>query len=52
MGNFAAFDAIPGVEVRSVFLDPVNSLVSGDLTEDDWIKSVISVSDQMRENLK
>ncbi len=52
MGNFAAFDAIPGVEVRSVFLDPVNSLVSGDMTEDDWIKSVISASDQMRENLK
>lgn len=52
MGNFAAFDAIPGVEVRTVFLDPVNSLVSGDMTEDDWIKSVISASDQMRENLK
>ncbi len=52
MGNFAAFDAIPGVEVRTVFLDPVNSLVSGDITEDDWIKDVISASDQMREKLK
>lgn len=52
MGNFAAFDAIPGVEVRTVFLDPVNSLVSGDMTEDEWIKNVISASDQMRGKLK
>lgn len=52
MGNFAAFDAIPGIEVRTVFLDPVNSLVSGNMTEDEWIASVISASDQMRENLK
>ena len=29
MGNFASFSAIPGVEVRTVFFDPVNSLVSG-----------------------
>ena len=33
MGNFAAFEAIPGVEVRTVFFDPVNSLVSGDMDE-------------------
>lgn len=52
MGNFAAFDAIPGVEVRTVFLDPVNSLVSGDTTEEEWIANVISASDQMRANLK
>lgn len=52
MGNFAAFDTIPGIEVRTVFLDPVNSLVSGNMTEDEWIASVISASDQMRENLK
>lgn len=52
MGNFAAFDAIPGIEVRTVFFDPVNSLVSGDMTEDEWIELVTSASDQMRENLK
>ena len=52
MGNFAAFEAIPGVEVRQVFFDPVNSLVSGDMTEEDWIAGVISASDQMRANLK
>lgn len=52
MGNFAAFEAIPGVEIRPVFFDPVNSLVSGDMTEEDWIAGVISASDQMRANLK
>ena len=25
MGNFASFEAIPGIEVRTVFFDPVNS---------------------------
>ncbi len=52
MGNFAAFDAIPGVEVRTVFLDPVNSLVSGDMTKETWVKGIIEGSDKMRANLK
>lgn len=52
MGNFAPFEAIPGVEVRTVFFDPVNSLVSGDMTEEEWIEGVIAGSDQMRANLK
>lgn len=52
MGNFAAFEAIPGVEVRTVFFDPVNSLVSGDMDEQAWIDGIISASDQMRANLK
>jgi N-acetylglucosamine transport system substrate-binding protein len=52
MGNFASYDAIPGIETRAVFFDPVNSLVSGDITEDQWISDIISASDQMRANLK
>ena len=52
MGNFASFEAIPGIEVRTVFFDPVNSLVSGDMTEQEWIDGIISASDQMRANLK
>ncbi len=52
MGNFAAFEAIPGIEVHTVFFDPINSLVSGDMTEDEWIDGIISASDQMRANLK
>ena len=42
----------PGIEVRTVFFDPVNSLVSGDMTEQEWIDGIISASDQMRANLK
>lgn len=51
MGNFAAFTAIPGVEIRPVFFDPVNSLVSGDITKEKWIEDVKAASDQMRANL-
>ena len=51
MGNFAAFTAIPGVEVRTAFFDPVNSLVSGSITEQEWIDGVKAASDQMRANL-
>ena len=51
MGNFASFTAIPGVEVRTVFFDPVNSLVSGSMTEQEWIDGIKSASDQMRANI-
>ena len=52
MGNFAAYTAVPGLgTVREVFLDPVNSLVEGTLTEEEWIASVKAASDQMRANL-
>lgn len=52
MGNFAAYEAVPGLgSVREVFLDPVNSLVDGKLTEDEWIENVKAASDQMRANL-
>ena len=42
---------IPGVEVRTVFFDPVNSLVSGSMTEQQWIDGIKSASDQMRANI-
>ena len=51
MGNFAACTAIPVVEVRTAFFDPVNSLVSGSITEQEWIDGVKAASDQMRTNL-
>ena len=52
MGNFAAFNAIPGVELSPVFFEPINSLVSGELTVDQWLENVKTASDQMRANLK
>ena len=52
MGSFAAYNAVAGLgTVREVFLDPVNGLVNGTLTEDQWISSVKAASDEMRANL-
>lgn len=51
MGNFAAFSPIEGLDNRTVWFDPVNSLVSGTITEQDWIDGIKSASDQMRANL-
>ena len=52
MGNFAAFNAIPGIELSPVFFEPVNSLVSGELTVEQWLENIKTASDQMRANLK
>ena len=51
MGNFAAFTPIEGLDNRTVWFDPVNSLVSGTMTKDDWIAGIKDASDQMRANL-
>ncbi len=51
MGNFAAFEAIPGVDTTTVFFDPINSLVAGTLTIEDYQANIISASEQMRANL-
>lgn len=52
LGTFATFKAIPGVEVRTVFFNPIDSLVSGSMTEQQWIDGIKSASDQMRANLQ
>ncbi len=53
MGNFAAYESVAGLgTVREVFLDPVNSLVAGTMTTDQWVASIKTASDQMRANLK
>ena len=52
LGGFATVEAVPGLgSVREVFFDPMNSLVNGSLTEEQWISDVKAASDQMRENL-
>ncbi len=51
MGNFAAFTPIEGLDVRTVWFDPVNSLVAGTMTEQEWIDGIKAASDQMRANL-
>ncbi len=52
MGNFAAYDSgVVGVSNREVWFDPVNSLVSGNMTEQEWIDGIKSANDQMRASL-
>ncbi|WP_325213737.1 carbohydrate ABC transporter substrate-binding protein [Oscillibacter sp.] len=52
MGNFAAYNAVAGLgTVREVFLDPVNGLVNGSISKDQWISDVKAASDQMRANI-
>ena len=52
MGNFAAYNAVAGLgTVREVFLDPVNGLVNGSITVDQWVSDVKAASDQMRANI-
>ena len=53
MGNFAAYESVAGLgTTREVFLDPVNSLVEGNMTQDEWMESIKAASDLMRANLK
>ncbi len=52
MGGFAAYKSVPGLgTTREVFLDPVNSLVSGELTVEQWIANIKTASTQMHANL-
>lgn len=52
MGAFAATDAVEGTDVRSAWFDPINSLVSGDKTRDQWILGIKETSDILRSALK
>ena len=52
MDAFATTDPVEGITIRSTFFDPVNSLVTGDKTEQDWIDQIKADSDKLREALK
>lgn len=52
MDAFAATDAVEGITTRSTFFDPVNSLVTGDKTKEDWVNQIKSDSDALRAALK
>lgn len=49
---FATTESIEGVTIRSTFCDPINSLVTGDKTIDDWKAQIIKDNDTFRANLK
>ena len=52
MDAFATTDPVEGITARSTFFDPINSLVTGDKSEAQWIKQIKSDSDQLRAALK
>ncbi|MDD3402244.1 MAG: carbohydrate ABC transporter substrate-binding protein [Hespellia sp.] len=52
MDAFATTDAVEGVTTRATFFDPVNSLVSGDETKEEWIEQIKKDSDALRNALK
>ena len=53
LGSFAPYNSVAGLgTVAEVFLDPVNKLVSGSLTEEQWVSDIKAASDLMRANLK
>ena len=51
LGGFAAFGEIPGVTVADTFFAPIDSLVAGTITIEDYAELVKENSDLMRENL-
>lgn len=52
MDAFATTDPVEGVTVRTTFFDPINSLVTGDKTKDDWVEQIKKDSDSLRAALK
>ena len=51
MGGFAAFREIPGIDVSGTFFEPINSLVAGTMTIEEYAELVKANSAKMRENL-
>ena len=51
MGGFAAFSEIPGIDVSGTFFEPINSLVGGTMTIEEYAELVKTNSAKMRENL-
>ena len=49
---FAATEPVEGLTTRGAFFDPINSLVTGDKTEEDWVKGFKEASDAFRAALK
>ena len=52
LGGFAAYNSVAGLgTIREVFFDPMNGLINGSVSADQWIDGIKSASDQMRENI-
>ena len=52
MGAFAAYKSVAGLgTVQEVFFDPVNSVVEGTMTTEQWVEGIKAATDVMRENI-
>lgn len=52
LGSFAATDPVEGVNFADTVFGTINSLVSGDKTEEQWIEQIKTDSDLLRQALK
>ncbi len=52
MGSFATTDPVAGVSISDSLFGTVDSLVTGDTTEEEWITKVTEASDALRGALK
>ena len=52
MGGFAAYKPVAGLGTnQEVFFDPINSLVEGTITKEQWLDNLKEATDVMRENI-
>jgi N-acetylglucosamine transport system substrate-binding protein len=52
LGQFAAYEAVAGMgSIRQVFLAPMDQLVNGTITWEEWIARVNHASHQMKDNM-
>ena len=53
MGAFAAYNPVAGLgTTREVFQDPMNKLVGGEITVEQWLADINEATAEMRANLK
>lgn len=51
MGSFVATDSIPGVDLNQTLFGSYDSVVSGDMTVEDWQAAVVEVMTQFSETM-
>ena len=53
MGNFAPYENTDKIgTIMEIFFDPINSLVTGDITKDEWVDKINMSNDLFRNNMK
>ena len=52
VGIFSAYESVPGLGTnREEYFDPINNLINGTTTKDEWVARFKEATDLMRENL-